>query len=197
MSHVTRTTVDLSDHPGLVVIYLGMRVRTLRGMRTLRSIAKEIERAAAKPDGHRHETLWYSLVPPHGGMRQYWRDFDALERWTRSLPHKQWWGRFLHDSGGTGFWHDTYFLRGGIEAIYDDMAAPLGLLAFAAPTPAQGLMFSARRRASLGEEEQLPPVVPEAELERSDDSPVPSGQRSRSRSTLSHSPEIANTGTPR
>jgi hypothetical protein len=47
MSHVTRTTVDLSDHPNPVVIYLGMRVRTLRGMRTLRTIAKEIEHAAA------------------------------------------------------------------------------------------------------------------------------------------------------
>ena len=47
MSHVTRTTVDLSDHPNPVVIYLGMRVRTLREMRTLRTIAKEIEHAAA------------------------------------------------------------------------------------------------------------------------------------------------------
>jgi hypothetical protein len=46
MSRVTRTTVDLSDHPELVVIHLGMRVRTLRGMRTLRTIGKEIERAA-------------------------------------------------------------------------------------------------------------------------------------------------------
>jgi hypothetical protein len=46
MSHVTRTSVDLNDHPELVVIYLGMRVRTPRGMRSLRSIAKEIEHAA-------------------------------------------------------------------------------------------------------------------------------------------------------
>jgi hypothetical protein len=43
MSPLTRTTVDLSAQPDLVVIYFGMRVRTLRGMRTLRSIAKEIE----------------------------------------------------------------------------------------------------------------------------------------------------------
>jgi hypothetical protein len=51
MSHVTRTSVDLSDQPDLVVIYLGKRVRTLRGMRTLRAIEREIEHAAAaKPD---------------------------------------------------------------------------------------------------------------------------------------------------
>ena len=29
MSHVTPTTVDLSDQPNLVVVYLGTRVRTL------------------------------------------------------------------------------------------------------------------------------------------------------------------------
>jgi Domain of unknown function (DUF4188) len=160
-------TVDLSDQPDLVVIYLGMRVRTLRGMRTLRSLAKEIEdAAAAKPDGLlRHETLWYSLIPPHGGMRQYWRDFDALERWAHSLPHKQWWWTFLRGSAGTGFWHETYFMRGGIEAIYVDMPAPLGLLAFAHPTPASGVLFSARRRPGLGGQE-LAPVVPEAERDR-------------------------------
>jgi Domain of unknown function (DUF4188) len=167
MTHATRTAVDLSDQQDLVVIYLGMRVRTLRGMRTLRRIGKEIEHAAAaKPDGLlRHEILWYSLVPPHGGMRQYWRDFDALERWTRSLPHKQWWGAFLRDSRGTGFWHETYFLRGGIEAIYVDVPEPLGLLTFAPAKPAIGTMFSARRRAGL-EGDEPAPVVPEAELER-------------------------------
>ncbi len=27
-----------------------------------------------------HENLLFSLFPPHAGMRQYWRDFDSLER---------------------------------------------------------------------------------------------------------------------
>jgi Domain of unknown function (DUF4188) len=50
-----------------------------------------------------------TAIAPHwcpsqvsGGMRQYWRDFDALERWVRSFPHKRWWGTFLRDSAGTG-----------------------------------------------------------------------------------------------
>jgi Domain of unknown function (DUF4188) len=43
----------------------------------------------SRPDGLLlHENLLYSLVPPHAGMRQYWRDFDSLERWARSLPHR-------------------------------------------------------------------------------------------------------------
>lgn len=46
-------------------------------------------------------------------MRQYWRDVDSLLKWTRSDPHRQWWQEFLKDSGGTGFWHETYFRRGG------------------------------------------------------------------------------------
>ena len=59
MNHIRRSTVDLGDHPDLVVIYLGIRVLTLRGLPTLRRIGNEIEHAAAaKPDGLlRHEML--------------------------------------------------------------------------------------------------------------------------------------------
>jgi hypothetical protein len=28
----------------------------------------------------------FGLLPLHVGIRQYWRDFDALERWVRSQP---------------------------------------------------------------------------------------------------------------
>ena len=105
-------------------------------------------------------------MPPHGGIRQYWRDFDSLERWARSLPHQEWWKKFLRDSGGTGFWHEAYFMRGGMEAVYNDMAGTPGLLAFAPIVPAKGGMFSARRRARLQGDEQLEPAVSEEELER-------------------------------
>jgi hypothetical protein len=100
-----------------------MRVNALRGLWTLMKIGPQISRAAAaKPDGLlRHEIFLFSLLPPHAGIRQYWRDFDALERWARTLPHQTWWRNFLHDSEGTAFWHETYFMRGGIEAIYDDL----------------------------------------------------------------------------
>jgi len=36
MSNVTRIAADLIDSPDLVVIHLGMRVRTMRGLLTLR-----------------------------------------------------------------------------------------------------------------------------------------------------------------
>lgn len=66
----------------------------------------------------------------HVGMRQYWRDPDSLLKWTRSDPHRQWWQSFLKNSGGTGFWHETYFRRGGMEAIYDDVPKPIGFMTF-------------------------------------------------------------------
>jgi len=117
-----------------------------------------------KPDGLlRHENLLFSLIPPHLGMRQYWRDLDALERWTRDLPHRAWWQDFLHDSAGTGFWHETYFMRGGMEAIYDDMSSPVGMLSFAPLAKARGRMFSSRSRLGFGEP-LLEPVLPEAAL---------------------------------
>jgi hypothetical protein len=165
---VERHTVDLSAYPDLVVIYLGMRVRALRGLRTLLAFGPKIKRAVeAKPDGLLlHENLLWSLVPPHAGMRQYWRDFESLERWARSLPHQGWWQGFLRDTGGTGFWHEAYFMRGGMEAVYDDLAAPLGFSAFADTVPAKGAMFSARRRARIAGEPDLPPGVAEEELER-------------------------------
>jgi hypothetical protein len=96
-------------------------------------------------------------------MRQYWRDFDALEQWARSTPHRDWWREFVRDSGGTGFWHEAYFMRGGMEAVYDDMPKPLGLGTFAPREPARGRMFGARGRLSR-EGESAEPVLAEHEL---------------------------------
>lgn len=149
MAKVNRRTVDLNGYPNLVVIYLGMRVNTLTGLKTLFGFGPKIAASVeAQPDGLlRHENFIFSLFPPHAGMRQYWHDFESLEAWARSEPHRAWWKKFLRDSGGTGFWHETYFMRGGMEAVYDDVPAPLGLLKFAPSHEACGSMFSARQRA--------------------------------------------------
>ena len=68
---------------------------------------------------------------------------------------------FLRDSGGTGFWHETYFRGGGMEAIYDDLPKALGLMAFAPNHPARGPMFSARKRAGVEGEPAVPAPLPE------------------------------------
>jgi hypothetical protein len=162
---VNRQTVNLSEFPDLIVIYLGMRVRKVRGLRKLVQTGRQVQAGVAQgPDGLLlHENLLFSLLPPHFGMRQYWRDLDALERWTRELPHQQWWKDFLRDSDGTGFWHETYFMRGGMEAIFDDIEKPIGMMSFAPLEKARGRMFSARSRLGLGEP-RLGAVIPEETL---------------------------------
>jgi Domain of unknown function (DUF4188) len=109
-----RQTVDLSAYPDLVVVYLGMTVNVLTGVKTLLGFGPKIEGSvAARPDGLLlHENIFYSLFPLHLGMRQYWRDFDSLECFTRTDPHREWWKQFLRDTGGTGF--GTNFILHGV-----------------------------------------------------------------------------------
>jgi hypothetical protein len=161
---VQRRTVDLSKYPDLVVVYLGMRVNRVQGIKTLLGFGPRISSSVqAQPDGLlRHENFLFSLFPMHAGMRQYWRDLDSLMKWTRSDPHRQWWQEFLRNSGGTGFWHETYFRRGGVEAIYDDIATPIGFASFAPVVPARGPMFGAVDRAGKGLSAE--PVISETEL---------------------------------
>lgn len=42
-----------------------------------------------------------------GDHRQYWRHFDALERWVRSEPHRSWWRHLLRGGSGIAFWHES------------------------------------------------------------------------------------------
>jgi hypothetical protein len=169
VAEAERRTVDLSAYPDLVVIYLGQRVNSLNGMWTMFKLGPAINKAVdAKPDGLLlHESIVWGWFPPHLGMRQHWRDYDSLERWARSLPHQDWWKRYLRDTGGTGFWHEAYFMRGGMEAIYDTIPNPLGFAAFAPVEPARGPLFAARSRAGLEGEPTLPEAIPEDELYRS------------------------------
>jgi len=161
---VNRRTVDLSPYPDLVVIYLGMRVNRFTGLKTLLGFGPKIASSVeAQPDGLLlHENLLFSLFPPHAGMRQYWRDMESLLAWTRSEPHREWWKSFLKDSKGTAFWHETYLLKGGMEAIYDDVPEPIGFLKFAPVIQARGPMFGATTRAHQGHGGE--PVLSEAEL---------------------------------
>lgn len=158
--------MDLSQYPDLVVIYLGMRVNMLRGVKTLLGFGPKINQVGKhKPDGLLvHETILYSLFPLHIGMRQYWRDFESLEVWARSAPHRDWWRDFLKDSKGTGFWHEAYFRKGGMEAVYVDIPERFGMRAFAPEVEARGPMFTSRQRAGRHEQSGAPSVVSENEL---------------------------------
>ena len=166
MKKVSRRVVDLSSYPDLVVMYLGMRVNAITGIKTLVGFGPKITNSVtAQPKGLLlHEVMIFSLFPPHVVIRQYWRDFESVETWARSEPHRAWWKQFLRDSGGTAFWHETYFMRGGMEAIYDDLPVPLGLLKFAPSQEARGSMFSSRQRLGLSGSATNAPPVAESDL---------------------------------
>jgi hypothetical protein len=163
-TRVIRQTIDLSSYPDLVVIYLGMRVNRLYGLRTVMGFGPRISRSVDdQPDGLLlHEPLIYSVSPMHVGMRQYWRDMPSLLAYAKSEPHRDWWKGFLRDSGGTGFWHETYLMQGGMEGVYDDIPKPIGFMRFAPVQPARGSRFGAARRA--GRVDDSPAVVTEEEL---------------------------------
>jgi hypothetical protein len=158
-------TVDLSAFPDLVVIYLGMRVRMLPGVKVLLGLGPQIDKAGAgRPEGllHYENNIIFKIFPLHLGMRWYWRDFDSMERWTRSEPHRKWWRDFMRDSGGTGFWHEVYCMRGGMEGNFIDMNLPaVGFQGFAPALPAEGARASARQR--LGMRGEAPPQPDAAE----------------------------------
>ena len=64
-TNVNRRTVDLSQYPGLVVVYLGMRVNRMAGLKTLAGFGPQIsDSVAAQPVGLLlHENFVFSLSP--------------------------------------------------------------------------------------------------------------------------------------
>ncbi len=145
-----RQSVDLSNYPDLVMIMLGFRLRGWRGLIAMRRIGSGLNRITReRPEGLlAHEGMMFSLS--HLGFRQYWRDLDALERFTRSEPHADWWRRIRELSASAGFWHETYHAKGGIEALYVAMPEPVGLQHFAPERRPVGPFMSARARVQGG-----------------------------------------------
>src|SRR4029077_20461176 len=91
-------------------------------------------------------------------------NIGATLSWTRSEPHRSWWKRFLRDTGGTGFWHELYAVRGGFEAMYVDVQQPSGFLRFATSLPAKGDLFSARGQLRRGGVAETPAPYTEKEI---------------------------------
>ena len=145
----SRRSVDLSGYPDLVVVYLGYRARSLGGVRSLLRIGRGLRAIEREhPDGLlSHEYMMFGLL--HPGFRQYWRDFDSLEAFTRATRHQAWWQDFARNPDDGGIWHETYRLRGGMEAIYSGVP-PIGFASFAPQRTPEGPFMSARQRIDPG-----------------------------------------------
>lgn len=141
-----RQTVDLSSYPDLIVMLLGLRAGSLRALPTLRSVGQGLAAIQRDPPEGllSHQPLRFAWN--HLGFRQYWRDLESLERFTRAQPHAAWWRDFLKDPRGCGFWHETYSARGGMEAVYVNMPERTGFAAFAPPRAPVGPFLSSGAR---------------------------------------------------
>lgn len=141
-----RQTIVLEDYPDLVMILLGFRVGGLRALPALMRIGRGLSGITRDPPTGllRHDGFLFGWN--HLGIRQYWRDQASLEAFTRAGPHSGWWRDFLRDAGGSGFWHEAYHARGGVEAIYVGMPAPVGLGTFAPTAAPTGRLLSAAGR---------------------------------------------------
>jgi hypothetical protein len=142
---VTRKSVDLSAYPNLVVVILGFRIRKFRGIISMLGIGKGLRQVQGNPPDGLLSSEQFLFALNHVGIRQYWRDMESLEAFTRSEPHSRWWRDFLRDSGGAGFWHESYS-RQGMEAVYIDMPGPVGFDRFAPERKPTGPFMSARQR---------------------------------------------------
>lgn len=87
-----------------------------------------------------------------GVIVQYWRSFEALDRYANSRDHQHWpaWRAFNQrvrgSRGAVGIWHETYQVEAGAyEAIYSGMP-PRGLGRIGRLVPATGRRESARQR---------------------------------------------------
>ncbi|QIG80733.1 monooxygenase family protein [Stakelama tenebrarum] len=152
----SRITVDLAAYPDLVMILLGFRLRRLRAIPALLRIGRGLAAIDRdRPEGLlAHDSLLFGWN--HIGIRQYWRDTDAMLAFTRDQPHGGWWRDFLRDQQGSGFWHETY-TRGGIEAVYVAMPDAPGLGTFAPRIDAVGPMLTSRERLARDAARVAPP----------------------------------------
>lgn len=73
------------------------------------------------------------------------------------------------ETGGTGFCHESYIIRGRMEAIYADIHTPVGFTAFAPLIPARGGMFSARNRVGREGEASIAAPYDERQIYGADD----------------------------
>jgi len=137
----------------VVVFLIGMRINRLWKVhkwlpvaRAMPRMVKELETAP----GHGFLSAEQWLGNPTI-MVQYWRSFEALERYARnrSAQHLPAWAAFnraVASNGDVGIWHETYRIRpGDYECIYNNMPA-FGLARATAAVPASGALESAGAR---------------------------------------------------
>lgn len=147
-THDRQYVAALWEQPSLCVALFGVQFDNEEAARLYDAagIGQEMETAlaAASADGL---LLVRDFEEGSGGvMLQYWRSYDDLDRWARTMPHTRWW-RWLveHRHHGMGFYHEIYQVKTA-EAIYDPGTPPVGPALFCSQVPAEGSEGRSRDR---------------------------------------------------
>jgi hypothetical protein len=154
-----------------VVLLIGTRINSLRGLRwvkALSSMNRMLKELSAAPE---KGLLGFRMGFPV--IVQYWRSFEHLEAWARDAKdtHAQVWrdlyrAGFLQD-GSAGIWHETFRVKAGdYEAVYGNMP-PQGLAEIAEPVPLGGNASARDRIAAAARGLSLRTLPPQREPQQS------------------------------
>lgn len=157
---------DLAGHDEVVVFLIGFRPNALWKVRSWWPVASAMPRMLRHLDAHPGMGLLgaQGCLAPWPTFIQYWRSFDALERFSRdpSAPHLEPWrtfNRMARVSDDVGIWHETYRVRpSDMETIYSNMPAT-GLAKAVGSVPVGRGRDSAAARMGLRADE-VPPETP-------------------------------------
>jgi hypothetical protein len=122
------TIAHLWEHPDLCVAIFGVQFHTPKGQQLYgeSGITEEMIPALekAKNVGFLHQERLMS--EGSGVLLQYWRSYDDLDRWARTLPHMAWWRWLIENAGDDlSFYHEIYQVKTA-EAIYEQGCRPVG-----------------------------------------------------------------------
>ena len=146
----------LKQEDPFVVFLIGMRInkpwKVHRWLPVANAMGRMIRELQQTPDSDLlNVESWFGRTTM---MIQYWRSFEALERYAKAqdLEHRPAWAEFnrkIGSNGDVGIWHETYLIEPQhYECVYNNM--PLfGLAKATASVPAIGHRATAADRLKV------------------------------------------------
>jgi hypothetical protein len=153
----------LWEHPTLCVALFGVQFRTQTGRRLYEEARIDEEMITAlAPTRDEGLLLHRPLTSPEGPVfMQYWRSFEALDKWARKQPHSRWWRWLMEHQDAIGFYHEIYQVKAA-EAIYEEGTRPVGPALFSSLRAVKGGEGHSRdRQRQFMEEVRNPHPRPE------------------------------------
>ncbi len=155
MSKIIQARVTAQADEPFVVFLIGMRInkpwRLHKWVPVVLAMARMIRELSARENSDLlHFESWGGRTTI---MVQYWRSFDALERYAKSrtdehLPAWKAFNQKVSSNGDVGIWHQTYTVQPGqFECVYNNMPR-FGLAAATQLVQASGKRDNARGRLS-------------------------------------------------